>query len=155
MPQPFNDSIGRRRDNGEIAARREYRLVMKRVHLQSVPIQKPPERVISVGERHFVPEFIPSLAELMLTMGQRGGDRIRQMLDQGAALGNVHDLEPTTNAERRQVVLHGVPPSRDLESVALGVNPVGLWMNRRIAETGGIDVPSATQDHSIHMFQQG
>jgi hypothetical protein len=144
MPQRFDYPIGGGGDHLEIRSGSEHRLMVKRVHFEAIPIQNLPEWVIAIGKHHRVPNVITPLSPLVLPMGHIACERHREMLDQRPALGNIHDLNPPTNAEGGEVALHRVSPGLDLESVALVIDPIGLRVDLGVAEGAGVEVAPST-----------
>ena len=80
-------------------------------------------------------------------------DDVGQVLDEGAAPGDVEDLSAATDAEQRQVAGQGGLGERQLGGVAVGPY-TGRGGVHRLAVRSRVDVGAAGQDHAVEPVEQ-
>ena len=81
-----------------------------------------------------------------------GPHRVRQVLVEGAPVGDSHDLHPPADPQEGQITLQRTPRERHLERVALGRH-VRHRRVARLSVAGGIDVGAAGQDQGIEEIE--
>src|SRR4051812_40723669 len=87
-------------------------------------------------------------------MSNRRLDLRRDVLDKGAAGGDVQHLHPAADCEQRDVGVESTPGQIDLELVAAGLRIVDGGMALLLVECG-VYVPSTGEEHAVDFADDG
>lgn len=80
---------------------------------------------------------------------------VRDVLEEGAAKGDVKDLDAAADAEEWQISGKGTCDEIKLELIAEGMDTIGCRMDKVLTEAGRSEVTAATQQEPVNETQQG
>ena len=136
-------------DRNQIACCRPNRLMMERVDADLLRAVNRGEVRIG-GERYGVTDLVFVDGGVVLAMLDLGRVLVGNVLNQGAAEGDVEHLDASANGEERQVALKGVIDQRQLEAIAQIGYAVRRRMDGMVAVACRINIGAAAEEQTVN-----
>lgn len=93
-------------------------------------------------------------ASLVLTVRSRVGMLVGHMLDERSTKSDVQHLDPTADAEEREIALQCSRCQSEFEPIPKGMEPIRRWVDDIVTEARRFHITTAAQEETVNGVEQ-